>query len=135
MVVAAQDAQNFEKNLLGSDNSLITPSLDTESSLQSQTKKQAEKLNSGLNRELQSMSLEMLVRNKLDNFFRAQRETQVELDGLYDIVMEQVEKPLIELTLKEYRGNQLKTARVLGINRNTLKRKIDIYRIKNKNLF
>jgi two-component system nitrogen regulation response regulator GlnG len=44
--------------------------------------------------------------------------------GLYHSVIEEMEKPLIEKILKETFGNQLKAARVLGINRNTLRNKI-----------
>jgi len=41
-----------------------------------------------------------------------------------------VEKPLIELALLSHNGNQVKTAQMLGINRNTLKKKIDNYKIR-----
>ena len=78
---------------------------------------------------LQQVSLEKLVKSKLEVLFRQQEEAQVELDGLYGIVIEQVEKPLIELSLKAFSGNQVKTAQMLGINRNTLKKKIDNYKI------
>lgn len=44
--------------------------------------------------------------------------------GLYDRVLKEVELPLIALTLMITRGNQLKAADVLGINRNTLRKKI-----------
>ena len=81
---------------------------------------------------LQSVSLEKLVKSKLEVLFQQQREAQVELYGLYNIVIEQVEKPLIELALLSNNGNQVKTAQVLGINRNTLKKKIDAYKIRIK---
>ncbi len=45
-------------------------------------------------------------------------------DGLHFRVMEQVERPLLRATLAAVRGNQLKAARVLGINRNTLRKKL-----------
>ena len=73
---------------------------------------------------LRLVSLEKLVKSKLEVLFNQQREAQVELDDLYSIVLEQVERPLIELSLKAYNGNQVKTARMLGINRNTLKKKL-----------
>lgn len=81
---------------------------------------------------LQSVSLEKLVKSKLEVLFQQQKEAQVELNGLYSIVIEQVEKPLIELALQSYNGNQVKTAQMLGINRNTLKKKIDTYKIRVK---
>ena len=44
--------------------------------------------------------------------------------GLYDRVVREVERPLISLTLKATRGNQVRAADVLGLNRNTLRKKI-----------
>ncbi|MFV0472800.1 MAG: nitrogen regulation protein NR(I) [Pikeienuella sp.] len=44
--------------------------------------------------------------------------------GLYERVVKEVELPLIALTLMSTRGNQIKAAEVLGINRNTLRKKI-----------
>lgn len=81
---------------------------------------------------LQSVSLEKLVKSKLEVLFQQQREAQVDLNGLYNVVIEQVEKPLLELALRAYNGNQVKTALMLGINRNTLKKKIDNYKIRVK---
>ena len=83
---------------------------------------------------LQSVSLEKLVKSKLEVLFQQQREADVELSGLYNVVLEQVEKPLLELALRAYNGNQVKTAAMLGINRNTLKKKIDNYKIRVKKL-
>lgn len=83
---------------------------------------------------LQAVSLEKLVKSKLEVIFSQQHEQQVELNGLYNVVMEQVERPLIEIALKAYNGNQVRTALMLGINRNTLKKKIDTYKIKFKKM-
>jgi two-component system nitrogen regulation response regulator GlnG len=44
--------------------------------------------------------------------------------GLYERVLREVERPLIQLTLGATRGNQLKAAQLLGLNRNTLRKKI-----------
>ncbi len=44
--------------------------------------------------------------------------------GLYDRILREVERPLITLTLAATNGNQLRAADVLGINRNTLRKKI-----------
>lgn len=82
---------------------------------------------------LQTVSLERLVKSKLEVLFQQKREADVELDGLHRVIIEQVEKPLIELALQAYNGNQVRTAKMLGINRNTLKKKIDTYRIPVRN--
>jgi Fis family transcriptional regulator len=81
---------------------------------------------------LTNVSLERLVKSKLEVLFAQQKEADVELNGLYTVVMEQVEKPLLEIALRAYNGNQVKTAQMLGINRNTLKKKIDNYKIRVK---
>jgi Fis family transcriptional regulator len=83
---------------------------------------------------LQSVTLEKLVKSKLEVLFQQQKDANVELNGLYDVIMEQVERPLLEIALRAYNGNQVKTALLLGINRNTLKKKIDNYKIKVKKL-
>ncbi len=44
--------------------------------------------------------------------------------GLYDRVLREVERPLIQLCLAATRGNQIKAAELLGLNRNTLRKKI-----------
>ena len=44
--------------------------------------------------------------------------------------MSEVEKAVISIVLKETKGNQLKAAKTLGINRNTLRTKIKEYKIK-----
>ncbi len=79
---------------------------------------------------LSQVSLEKLVKSKLEVLFKQQKDAQVELTGLHEYILEQVERPLIELALQSYNGNQVRTAQVLGINRNTLKKKIDIYKIR-----
>jgi two-component system nitrogen regulation response regulator GlnG len=43
---------------------------------------------------------------------------------LYKYILETVERPLIEQTLEQTEGNQLEAARILGINRNTIRSKI-----------
>lgn len=83
---------------------------------------------------LQSVSLEKLVRSKLEVLFQDKEFEQAKVNDLYNAVMEQVEKPLIELALQAFKGNQVKTAHLLGINRNTLKKKMHIYKIQAKTL-
>ena len=81
---------------------------------------------------LTNVSLERLIKSKLEVLFVQQQDAQVELTGLYNIVLEQVERPLLEIALRAHNGNQVKTAQMLGINRNTLKKKIDNYKIRVK---
>ncbi len=48
---------------------------------------------------------------------------------LHELIMGGIEKPLVEIVLKETNGNQTKAANILGINRNTLRKKITEYKI------
>ena len=75
-------------------------------------------------------SLEALVARKLENSL-AQMNLQ-EIDNLYDMVLQQIERPLINIVLHQARGNQIKTAQILGINRNTLRKKIKLLDIEVK---
>ncbi len=55
---------------------------------------------------------------------------KLENSNLYETVISEVEKAIIKIVLDETEGNQLKAAKTLGINRNTLRAKIKRYRIK-----
>ena len=59
----------------------------------------------------------------LRDYFAAHRD-DLPSAGVYDRVLREVERPLITLTLAATRGNQIKAAEVLGLNRNTLRKKI-----------
>ncbi|MEO8603207.1 MAG: sigma-54 dependent transcriptional regulator [bacterium] len=73
------------------------------------------------------MSLEEIVRMKLKEYFR--QTGDVEPSDLYALIIERIERPLIELTLERTGGNQLQAAAILGINRNTLRKKIAALKI------
>jgi len=45
-------------------------------------------------------------------------------DGLYERILTEIERPLLRLALAATRGNQIRAARLLGINRNTLRKKL-----------
>jgi len=51
-------------------------------------------------------------------------EGDLPVGGLYQTVINEVERPLLAVTLKAVSGNQKKASEVLGINRNTLRKKI-----------
>ena len=75
----------------------------------------------------QAESLESLVANKLQASLA--NMNLGELNNLYAMVLEQVERPLINIILQQTRGNQVRSAEILGINRNTLRKKIKELRI------
>ena len=68
-------------------------------------------------------SLGSAVERQLRNYFVAHGD-RLPSAGLYDRVLREVERPLITLTLAATRGNQIKAAHLLGLNRNTLRKKI-----------
>jgi two-component system, NtrC family, nitrogen regulation response regulator GlnG len=68
-------------------------------------------------------TLAQIVERKLSSYF-ADQPDGLPPAGLYDRVLEEVERPLIQLTLSATRGNQVRAAEILGLNRNTLRKKI-----------
>jgi two-component system nitrogen regulation response regulator GlnG len=63
------------------------------------------------------------VERHLRSYFDAHGDS-LPAPGLFDRVLREVERPLISLTLEATRGNQIRAAEVLGVNRNTLRKKI-----------
>jgi Fis family transcriptional regulator len=68
------------------------------------------------------------VRRALERYFK-------DLDGakprtIYDMVLKNVERPMLETVLMHAEGNQTIAAEMLGINRNTLRKKIQSLKIK-----
>jgi len=78
----------------------------------------------------QVRSIAKFVESKLKGFMRNIK--RFEAFNLYDMVIPEVEKSLIMMVLNETRGNQIKAASLLGINRNTLRSKIKKLGIKVK---
>jgi Fis family transcriptional regulator len=74
-----------------------------------------------------SSKLADAVKESLDDYF-------AHLDGqpphaIYDMVLGCVEKPMLEFILHKVGGNQSKAAEVLGLNRNTLRKKMAEYHL------
>ena len=67
----------------------------------------------------------------LDKFFETIDDDNINLN-LYDKFLDEIEKPLILKTLKYFKGNQIRTAKVLGINGNTLRSKIAKFNLPKK---
>jgi two-component system nitrogen regulation response regulator GlnG len=68
-------------------------------------------------------SLSEATERHLRQYFTAHRPG-LPSSGLYERVLREVERPLLGITLEATRGNQIKAAELLGINRNTLRKKI-----------
>jgi len=68
-------------------------------------------------------SLGSAAERHLKAYFAAHRDG-LPAAGLYDRVLREIERPLITLSLSATRGNQIKAAHLLGLNRNTLRKKI-----------
>ena len=76
----------------------------------------------------QSNEIADSVRRSLERYFK-------DLDGtkpraVYDMVLKNVERPMLEFVLHHAEGNQSVAAEMLGINRNTLRKKIQSLKIK-----
>ncbi|MDD2610063.1 MAG: Fis family transcriptional regulator [Giesbergeria sp.] len=71
---------------------------------------------------MSKITLEESVRDNLQDYFR-------DLDGetpvnVYDMVLLLVEKPLLEVVMQQAEQNQSRAAQWLGLNRNTLRKKL-----------
>jgi two-component system nitrogen regulation response regulator GlnG len=69
-----------------------------------------------------ALSFENFLEEKLSDL--VDRMGGLDAGDIYSMVIQRVEKPLITLVLKKTEGNQLRAANLLGINRNTLRKKI-----------
>ncbi|VAX15821.1 hypothetical protein MNBD_NITROSPINAE02-1727 [hydrothermal vent metagenome] len=76
-------------------------------------------------------SFDSLLRDNLPKYLRKIKNME-NGGGLHSMVLSLVEKPLIRIALEETDGNQTKAAHLLGVNRNTLRRKMHDYKIKIK---
>ena len=66
--------------------------------------------------------IEECVRTSLEGYFKDLRGT--EPDGMYDMMVRVVEKPLLEVVMQHADQNQSRAAQWLGLNRNTLRKKL-----------
>ena len=73
--------------------------------------------------EITKDGLAQTVDSHLEKYFTAHKNT-LPASGLYERILREIERPLISRTLAATRGNQIKAAEILGINRNTLRAKI-----------
>jgi len=71
----------------------------------------------------EAASLGESVERHLTTYFLAQGE-RLPPPGLYDRILREIERPLLSICLAATRGNQIRAAHLLGLNRNTLRKKI-----------
>ena len=79
--------------------------------------------NGGLKDEEAPVTLSAAVERHLAHYF-AEYGDRLPPPGIYDRIMEEVERPLLSICLGATRGNQIRAAHLLGLNRNTLRKKI-----------
>jgi len=77
--------------------------------------------------ELSQLPLAKQVKAALEIYFQ-------ELDDftpsdLYRMVIDEVEKPLLETVMKQVKGNQTRAAEMLGLNRSTLRKKLQLHNL------
>lgn len=76
------------------------------------------------------VGLASLVERQLARYINADRQV-LPASGLYDRVMNEVERPLLRLVLNLVNGNKIQAARLLGVNRNTLLKKLRFHGLEN----
>jgi Fis family transcriptional regulator, factor for inversion stimulation protein len=67
------------------------------------------------------------IRASVQQYFKDLRGA--EPSDLHRLIVDMVEKPLLEVVMQQAEGNQSRAAEWLGINRNTLRRKLTEHRI------
>ncbi|TCK19374.1 Fis family transcriptional regulator [Thiogranum longum] len=76
-------------------------------------------------RERRSQPLRACVQSALEIYFKDLDGHDAE--GIYDMVIGQVEQAMLESVMQQVRSNQTRAAEVLGINRSTLRKKLKLY--------
>ena len=78
--------------------------------------------------EQDNQDIDFLLNKYIKNYFKG-LDKNLDITNLYNEIISKIEKPLIESTLNLYRGNQIKASYCLGLNRNTLRKKINLHGI------
>ena len=66
--------------------------------------------------------LSLAVRKVMKQYFKDLDGEKA--SGIYDMVVQAVEKPMLEVVMFQAQGNQTRAAQLLGLNRNTLRKKL-----------
>lgn len=78
--------------------------------------------------KLDSFSLEAVVEHKISKFL--DQVGGMYPEDLHSLILGKVEKPLLAQILRRTGGNQVHASRILGINRNTLRKKMKMHSVK-----
>jgi two-component system, NtrC family, nitrogen regulation response regulator GlnG len=82
-----------------------------------------EPVRSSIDEGEETVSLSAAVERHLTKYFEGHGD-RLPPPGLYDRVLQEIERPLLSICLAATRGNQIRAAHLLGLNRNTLRKKI-----------
>ncbi len=78
-----------------------------------------------MTKKIQDPPLSKCVQRSLKTYFKDMNGEKP--CNLYTMVIEEIEKPLLEVVMEQTESNQTKAAQLLGINRNTLRKKLRHY--------
>lgn len=70
----------------------------------------------------QEKGLQDLVYDLVNRFLSENKNKPI--DGLYDMIISEIEPPLLQAVMEKRRGNQLQAAKMLGISRGTIRKKL-----------
>jgi Fis family transcriptional regulator len=68
------------------------------------------------------------VKQTLERYFSDLNGEKV--TDVYDMILHEVEKPMLEIVMRHTKGNQVRASEILGINRNTLRKKLKQHKVK-----
>ncbi|KTD21271.1 helix-turn-helix domain-containing protein [Legionella londiniensis] len=69
--------------------------------------------------------LQEIVYNLVNRFLSENKSKPI--DNLYEMILSEVEPPLLQAVMEKRRGNQLQAAKMLGISRGTIRKKLQQY--------
>ncbi len=73
----------------------------------------------------QEQGLQEIIYNLVNKFLAENKGNSI--NDLYDMILQEVEPPLLQAVMEKKRGNQLQAAKLLGISRGTIRKKLQRY--------
>lgn len=73
----------------------------------------------------QEQGLQDIIYNLVNKFLAENKGNSI--NDLYDMILQEVEPPLLQAVMEKKRGNQLQAAKLLGISRGTIRKKLQRY--------